>query len=75
MHLFTNAHAFSFDNSGHRVSSPAWQTSSSNVQRTDNVIKQIAGEFASQVDVVSIIAPLNECVLFFISDVASKIDG
>jgi len=49
-----------YDNSGHRVSAPQWQTNSNNVQRTDAVIKQIMSEFASQSNVVPIVAPLNE---------------
>jgi len=49
-----------FDNSGHRISFPQWHSNSTNVQRTDNIIKTIASMFATQSDVVSIIAPLNE---------------
>ncbi|KZV65190.1 glycoside hydrolase family 5 protein [Peniophora sp. CONT] len=50
-----------YDNSGHRVSSPAWQTSQSNIDRTNAIIKNnIMPEFAGQVNNVPIVAPLNE---------------
>jgi len=49
-----------FDNSGHRISYPEWQSNSTNVQRTDAIIKTIASMFAGIPQVVSIIAPLNE---------------
>ncbi|KAI0785373.1 exo-beta-1,3-glucanase [Irpex lacteus] len=49
-----------FDNSGHRVSFPGWHSNSTNVQRTDNIIKRIASMFATNTNVVSVIAPLNE---------------
>ncbi|KAF7799222.1 hypothetical protein EIP86_010454 [Pleurotus ostreatoroseus] len=42
------------------ISFPQWHSNSTNVQRTDNIIKQIASMFASNPNVVSIIAPLNE---------------
>lgn len=50
----------SFDNSGQRMSFPHWHSNATNVQRTDNVIKQIASLFATNTNVVPIIAPLNE---------------
>jgi glucan 1,3-beta-glucosidase len=54
----------SYDNSGHRLASgPQWNYNQTNIDRTSAVIKQIIGEFASQVNVAPIIAPLNECVL------------
>ena len=49
-----------FDNSGHRISFPEWQSNQTNVQRTDTIIKQLASMFQGQPDVVPIIAPLNE---------------
>ncbi|KAH9947128.1 exo-beta-1,3-glucanase [Amylocystis lapponica] len=49
-----------FDNSGHRVSTPEWQSTSSNVQRTDAIIKKLASQFAETPQYVPIIAPLNE---------------
>lgn len=55
----------SFDNSGHKVPSPQWQTSQNNIQRTDNVVKQIASMFAANSNVVTMIAPLNEYVALF----------
>ena len=57
----------SFDNSGHRISFPQWHSNSTNVQRTDNIIKQIASMFASNPNVVSIIAPLNEYVVCLVT--------
>ena len=50
----------SYDNSGHRMPDPTWQLSSTNVQRTDAVIKQIASMFANNPQVVSMIEPVNE---------------
>ncbi|KAI0077473.1 exo-beta-1,3-glucanase [Panus rudis PR-1116 ss-1] len=50
----------SFDNSGHKVPSPQWQTSQSNIDRTSAVIKTLASMFRDQSDVVTMIAPLNE---------------
>jgi glucan 1,3-beta-glucosidase len=55
--------ASSYDNSGHRMPWPEWQSSQSNIDRTNNVLRLIATEFASQAEVVSAIQPLNECVL------------
>lgn len=49
-----------YDNSGHRMSYPTWQSNQTNIQRTDDVIKTIASMFAGQENVVPIIAPLNE---------------
>lgn len=49
-----------YDNSGHKMPFPTWHSNQTNIERTDNVIKQIASMFASQSDVVPIIAPLNE---------------
>jgi hypothetical protein len=51
-----------FDNSGHRVGFPGWHSNPTNVQRTDTIIKTIASMFATQTNVVPIIAPLNEYV-------------
>jgi glucan 1,3-beta-glucosidase len=54
----------SFDNSGQRLSVPQWQTSQSNIDRTNAIIKSMALEFRNEKpQVVSVIAPLNECVL------------
>jgi aryl-phospho-beta-D-glucosidase BglC (GH1 family) len=49
-----------FDNSGHRISFPQWHSNSTNVQRTDSIIKTISSMFATNTDVVTVIAPLNE---------------
>ncbi|KAI9511875.1 glycoside hydrolase family 5 protein [Russula earlei] len=54
-----NGHA-SFDNSGQRLPSPKWQTDQTNIGRTNKVIKQLAYEFRSSSNVVSVIAPLND---------------
>ncbi|KAF8716095.1 hypothetical protein AX14_012427 [Amanita brunnescens Koide BX004] len=48
-----------FDNSGHRMPSPTWQDSTSNVQRTDTIIKTLANMYKDS-NVVVAIAPLNE---------------
>jgi hypothetical protein len=60
----------SFDNSGHRISFPGWQSSPSNIDRTNNILQRIASEFGPQDQVVSAIQPLNEYVLFFSTHVA-----
>jgi len=62
-----------FDNSGQRMSFPHWHSNATNVQRTDNVIKQIASLFATNTNVVPIIAPLNEPAGFDGSDVLSVV--
>ncbi|EGN93094.1 glycoside hydrolase family 5 protein [Serpula lacrymans var. lacrymans S7.3] len=49
-----------YDNSGHRISFPEWQSNQTNVDRTDAIIKTIASMFDGQTNVVPIIAPLNE---------------
>ena len=49
-----------YDNSGHKVPFPQWQANSTNIQRTDAIIKEIAGKYGSNPNVVSVIAPLNE---------------
>ncbi|KAH9923655.1 glycoside hydrolase superfamily [Fomitopsis serialis] len=49
-----------FDNSGHRISYPEWQSNSTNVQRSDAIVKTIASMFANNPQVVSIITPINE---------------
>ncbi|KAH8102402.1 exo-beta-1,3-glucanase [Cristinia sonorae] len=49
-----------FDNSGHKVPSPQWHTNQNNINRTKNIISQLASMFAGQSDVVTVIAPLNE---------------
>ena len=51
-----------FDNSGRRIDFPQWHTNSTNVARTNAVIKRIASLFVNDQDTVSSIAPLNECV-------------
>ncbi|KAG1864692.1 glycoside hydrolase family 5 protein [Suillus subalutaceus] len=49
-----------YDNSGHSMPYPTWQSNQTNIARTDAIIKQIASMFAGQANVVPIIAPLNE---------------
>ncbi|GBE77575.1 Glucan 1,3-beta-glucosidase [Sparassis crispa] len=49
-----------YDNSGERLSYPGWQSNSTNIQRTDAVIKTIISLFANIPNVVPIVAPLNE---------------
>jgi len=52
----------SFDNSGHRMKYPEWQSNPVNVDRSNRIIKRIASEFSNNPGVVPIIAPLNESV-------------
>lgn len=56
----------SFDNSGHRISFPQWHSNSTNVARTDAIIKRIASLFVNDQDVVTVIAPLNEYVHLYV---------
>lgn len=42
------------------MSYPQWQTSSSYISRTNNIIKTLANMYKDQTNVVPIIAPLNE---------------
>lgn len=49
-----------FDNSGQRMPFPEWQSSQTNVDRTDAIIKTLASMFAGSTNVVAAIAPLNE---------------
>ncbi|KZW00959.1 exo-beta-1,3-glucanase [Exidia glandulosa HHB12029] len=53
-----------FDNSGQK-GTPRWQTSQSNIDRTNAIIKKIALQYASQSSVIPIIATLNEPAGFF----------
>ncbi len=41
---------------------PQWQSSQTNIDRTNAVIRRIAYEFRNNYQVVSVIAPLNEYV-------------
>ena len=50
----------SYDNSGHKMTTPTWASNSTNVARTNSVLKEIAEMFTPQVEVASIVAPLNE---------------
>ncbi|KAI0036398.1 exo-1-3-beta-glucanase [Vararia minispora EC-137] len=62
-----------YDNSGQRLAGgPQWNFNQTNIDRTNNVIKQIAAEFVSQVGTVSIIAPLNEPAGYFSADLLQK---
>ncbi|KAI9511874.1 exo-beta-1,3-glucanase [Russula earlei] len=49
-----------FDNSGHKLPFPTWQSNQTNVARTNDVLKLIANEFSSNPNVVPMIGPLNE---------------
>lgn len=44
------------------MSYPTWQTNSTNVQRADAIVKQMASLFANNPQVVSMIEPVNEHV-------------
>ncbi|TFK84199.1 glycoside hydrolase family 5 protein [Polyporus arcularius HHB13444] len=62
-----------FDNSGHRISFPQWHSNSTNIARTNAVLKTITSLFINDQDVVSVIAPLNEPAGFDGSDVLSAV--
>ncbi|KAG6337057.1 hypothetical protein ID866_2010 [Astraeus odoratus] len=62
-----------YDNSGHRMSSPTWQSNQTNIQRTDDVIKTIVSMFSSQENVVPVIAPLNEPAGYLGDDVLNAV--
>ncbi|KAI0800625.1 exo-beta-1,3-glucanase [Fomes fomentarius] len=62
-----------FDNSGRRISSPAWHSNSTNVARTNAVLKRIASLFVNDQDTVTVIAPLNEPAGFDGADVLSVV--
>jgi aryl-phospho-beta-D-glucosidase BglC (GH1 family) len=49
-----------FDNSGQRMSFPTWQSSASNIARTNEIMQRIANEFGPQYQTVAAIQPLNE---------------
>jgi len=49
-----------FDNSGERMATPMWASNQTNVDRTNDIIKTIAGMFKDDTANVPIIAPLNE---------------
>lgn len=51
----------SFDNSGHRLGYPQWQSNPTNIDRSNRILKRIASEFSNNPH-VPIIAPLNESV-------------
>ncbi|KIY50406.1 exo-beta-1,3-glucanase [Fistulina hepatica ATCC 64428] len=61
-----------FDNSGHKLPYPQWQSSPTNIKRTDNIVKTLASKFAGKENVVPIIAPLNEPAGYF-SDVLAVV--
>lgn len=49
-----------FDNSGQKMAFPQWHTNANNVARTDAIIKTLASRYATNTNVVAVIAPLNE---------------
>ncbi|KAI9511872.1 exo-beta-1,3-glucanase [Russula earlei] len=49
-----------FDNSGHRISQPQWQSNQTNIHRTNSILKRIASEFGPQYQTVAAITPINE---------------
>jgi len=55
------------------MSYPHWHSNSTNVARTDAIIKTIAGMFRDNPNVVPIIAPLNEPAGFYGSDVLNVV--
>ncbi|KAJ8474805.1 hypothetical protein ONZ45_g15825 [Pleurotus djamor] len=60
-----------FDNSGQKKSFPGWHSNSTNVARTNAIIKRLASMFSGQTSTVPIIAPLNEPAGFASPDVVS----
>ena len=60
MRILFSPRRSSYDNSGHRIPYPTWQTSEDNIVRTEKVLEQIAGLFAGNSSVATVIAPLNE---------------
>ncbi|KAH6917044.1 exo-beta-1,3-glucanase [Coprinopsis sp. MPI-PUGE-AT-0042] len=58
-----------FDNSGQKMDYPTWHTAQSNVDRTNAVLKTIAGKYKDLTGFVPAIAPLNEPAGFFGQDV------
>ncbi|KAI0297553.1 exo-1-3-beta-glucanase [Multifurca ochricompacta] len=62
-----------FDNSGHRISFPGWHSNQTNIDRTNNIFKQIANEFGPQYQTVAAIQPLNEPAGFDGSAVLSAV--
>ncbi|KAF7303151.1 Glycoside hydrolase family 5 protein [Mycena kentingensis (nom. inval.)] len=58
-----------FDNSGQKLSFPGWHSNSTNVKRTNDIIKTIANMVKNNVANVPIIAPLNEPAGFYGDDV------
>ncbi|KAJ7597458.1 exo-beta-1,3-glucanase [Mycena floridula] len=53
-----------FDNSGHRMNYPTWHSNTTNVARSNKIIKTLANMFPQSSD-VPIIAPLNEPAGFY----------
>ena len=49
-----------FDNSGQKMPFPQWHSYSTNIARTNAVIKTIISMFKDQASTVPVIAPLNE---------------
>lgn len=45
---------------------PTWETNSTDISRTNAIMKTIAGLFVGNTNVVPTIEPLNECVNFSI---------
>ncbi|KAE9403155.1 hypothetical protein BT96DRAFT_505851 [Gymnopus androsaceus JB14] len=62
-----------FDNSGHRISFPQWQASQTNIQHSDAIIKTLANMFKDNMNVVPIIALLNEPAGFDGQDVLDAV--
>ncbi|PFH52256.1 glycoside hydrolase family 5 protein [Amanita thiersii Skay4041] len=60
-----------FDNSGQKKPFPEWHSNSTNVARTNAVIKRIASMYKDSTSVVSVVAPLNEPAGFDGDDVLS----
>ncbi|PPR01922.1 hypothetical protein CVT24_001261 [Panaeolus cyanescens] len=58
-----------FDNSGQAMSYPRWHTNSTNIQRSNAIVKRIASLFKDKSDVVTAVTPANEPAGFHGDDV------
>jgi len=54
-----------FDNSGHKVPFPQWHSNSTNIARTNAIIKRLADMFKNDFSTVPTISPLNEPAGFY----------
>ncbi|KAH9932038.1 exo-beta-1,3-glucanase [Epithele typhae] len=62
-----------YDNSGHLVAYPQWQANSTNIARTNAIVKTLASLFVNDLDVVTAIEPLNEPAGYYGSDILTPL--